>query len=261
LPGRERARRVAGADQSRLTDRSSTVSVAQAARRRERAASRYQPKQVNLLLVAEAPPTDLDRYFYFENVRRADYLFHSVVPPLLGEEPSRDKARQLAALKDIGVFLIDLRSDPFDTRRDQELVPGLIERVRSIAPRRVTLIKVNVYDAACKLLRDHGLPVVDARLPFPSTGRQREFAKGFTRALLAAGSELSVSTDGAARQEFPVVPEQVEPPPAGCFVGVGFAFDADETTLLRRLLHACDGSHSCHCRQVGSNGQVWPIVS
>jgi hypothetical protein len=161
--------------------------VAKAKQRRDKAAARYRPKRVKLLLVAEAPPTELDRYFYFEDVPRADYLFRGVVPSLLGEEPSRSKARQLAALKDLGVFLIDLRPDPFDTRSDADLVPSLVKRVRSITPHHVILIKVNVYDAAYKPLKDAGLPVVDERLPFPSTGRQLEFTAGFRRALKSAG--------------------------------------------------------------------------
>lgn len=161
--------------------------LAKAAERRGRAATRYRPKRVELLLVAEAPPTELDRYFYFEDVSRADYLFRGIVPALLGEEPSRSKARQLAILRDTGVFLIDLRPDPFDTRSDADLVPELVERVRSIAPQHVILIKVNVYDVAYKPLRDAGLAVVDERLPFPSTGRQLEFAAGFRRSLKSAG--------------------------------------------------------------------------
>ena len=46
-----------------------------ARRRRDRAARKYRPKQVELLLVAEAPPAALDRYFYFEDVREQDSLF------------------------------------------------------------------------------------------------------------------------------------------------------------------------------------------
>jgi hypothetical protein len=41
----------------------------------------------------------------------------------------------------------------------------------------VILVKVDVYDAAFEALRDAGIAVVDERIPFPSTGRQTEFAK------------------------------------------------------------------------------------
>jgi hypothetical protein len=38
------------------------------ARRRDAAARRYRPETIQLLLIAEAPPSALDRYFYFEDV-------------------------------------------------------------------------------------------------------------------------------------------------------------------------------------------------
>jgi hypothetical protein len=45
-----------------------------ARRRREELSAKYRPDQVRLLLVAEAPPTDLSRYFYFEvGLTRAVY--------------------------------------------------------------------------------------------------------------------------------------------------------------------------------------------
>jgi hypothetical protein len=38
---------------------------------RQAAAAKYRPEKVRLLLVAEAPPGDESRYFYFEDVTRA----------------------------------------------------------------------------------------------------------------------------------------------------------------------------------------------
>jgi hypothetical protein len=38
----------------------------QARQRRDAAAAEYRPEPIELLLVAEAPPSSLDRYFYFE---------------------------------------------------------------------------------------------------------------------------------------------------------------------------------------------------
>jgi hypothetical protein len=53
-----------------------TTGTADEARaRRAEAAARYRPKAVRLLLVAEAPPSALDRYFYFEDVPEQDSLF------------------------------------------------------------------------------------------------------------------------------------------------------------------------------------------
>src|SRR3954467_13749513 len=69
-----------------------------AARERRRAAERYEPDVVDLLLVAEAPPSALDRFFYFEHVTTHDSLFRYVVRGILGETPSRDKAPYLDEL-------------------------------------------------------------------------------------------------------------------------------------------------------------------
>ena len=134
------------------------------------------------------PPDELDRYFYFPTVAKADYLFWAVVPHLLGEEPTRlDKRAQLAALQKKGVFVIDLKPDPCDPAPLDSFVDDLVDRVLKLEPARAILVKVDVYDAAFEKLRDAGVHVVDARLPFPSTGRQPEFATGFRTALAAAG--------------------------------------------------------------------------
>lgn len=133
------------------------------------------------------PPDELDRYFYFPTVTRADYLFQAVVPHLLGEEPARlDKRAQLAALRDLGVFLIDLKPNPCDLAPLDSFVDGLVDRVLRLEPRHAVLVKVDVYDAAFHRLRAAGIPVIDARLPFPSTGQQTVFARGFREVLAEA---------------------------------------------------------------------------
>ena len=153
----------------------------------ETAAARYRPARVRLLLVAEAPPNASDRYFYFEKVEEHDHLFRAVVRTVLREEPARDKATQLRRLQACGVFLMDLKTDPKSGAGEDlsRFVPGLVERVVTCAPEHVVLIKANVYDLAYRPLRDANVPVVDERLPFPSSGRQTEFRDGMNRALRA----------------------------------------------------------------------------
>src|SRR5688500_11017084 len=81
--------------------------------RRAEAARRYQPDQVELLLVAEAPPSAPERYFYFEDVREQDSLFRYVARGILKREPTRqNKPQLLGELRDCGVFLVDLKLDP-----------------------------------------------------------------------------------------------------------------------------------------------------
>jgi hypothetical protein len=156
-----------------------------ARRRRELYASRYRPYVVDLLIVAQAPPAELDRYFYYRDVRRQDSLFREVARSVLKVEPTRDNKRELLdALRDRGVFLIDVSLEPIPKGTPLgPMIPGLIRRVRRLGPRRIILVKADVYSAAFSPLRDSGLPVVDADIPFPGYGRQIEFRDAFGRAL------------------------------------------------------------------------------
>jgi hypothetical protein len=160
-------------------------SAAETARaRREREAARYKPDEIDLLLVAEAPPNALERYFYFDDVREQDSLFRYVCRGVLGREPTREgKAADLAELRDRGVFLIDLQEEPVDGTPHREFVPRLVERCRELSPRKIILIKAPVFDAACVPLKSAALPVSAVRIPFPGSGRQREFEAAFRRAL------------------------------------------------------------------------------
>lgn len=153
--------------------------------RRETAARKYMPEQVNLLLIAEAPPAAHDRYFYFENVKSNDWLFNGVTEVVLGQKPDRSKkAHILAHLKERGVFLIDLKQDPVDKSSLKNCVPDLVRRCALLKPRRIILIKATVFDIAYRSLRDAGLPVVNKRIYFPSNGRQKDFRNQFAEALV-----------------------------------------------------------------------------
>ena len=157
---------------------------AEAHERRASAAPRYRPATIKLLLVAEAPPSALDRYFYFHDVDTHDSLFRHVARSILHVEPTRaNKAELLEQLKDRGVFLIDLKEDPVDGTPLTNHVPGLLERIRRLHPEMIILIKATVHDAAYRALVEAGLPVVPERVPFPGSGQQRRFEEAFGRAL------------------------------------------------------------------------------
>jgi hypothetical protein len=155
-----------------------------AAARRRRAAARYRPVDVDLLLVAKAPPTALDRYFYFEDVRGQDALFRHVAARLLRRKPTRaNKAELLAELCRRRVFLIDVLEDPFDGGSLSAHVPELVDRIRRLDPNWIVLIKADVFRAAYRALAAAGLPVSPVRVPFPSSGQQERFRVAFPRAL------------------------------------------------------------------------------
>ena len=164
------------------------MAIEAARERRRRAAERYRPDVVDLLLIAEAPPSALDRFFYFEHVPTHDSLFRYVVRGILGETPTRDKAPYLDELRARGVFLVHLCEDPFSSRREAVpgCVPGLVRRCRELRPRRVILIGAGTFDHAYDALVRAGLPVTDMRLPYPGSGQQRRFAEGFALALRTA---------------------------------------------------------------------------
>ena len=160
------------------------TSAAELLRQRARAAARYKPEPIDLLIVAEAPPSEPSRYFYFEDVRTQDALFRYVASTILGERPTREnKPDLLLKLRDRGVFLIDLKLDPADGSPLARHVPALVERCRALRPRAVILIKTTVYDAAYRPPRTSRTPVVDERIPFPGSGQQKRFEEAFTRAL------------------------------------------------------------------------------
>jgi hypothetical protein len=161
------------------------VTANEARLRREQATTRYRPEAVRLLLIAEAPPSGLDRYFYFDDVARHDSLFQYVVRAVLGVEPSRsEKAGQLRRLSDAGVFLIDLKQDPKKPGDDLEVfVPDLVARATALDPRHVITIKANVCDLVQQPLRAAGIRVVDQRVPFPGSGQQRRFLEAMAAAL------------------------------------------------------------------------------
>lgn len=155
----------------------------QARARRELSARQFKPERIDLLLVAEAPPSALDRYFYFSDVREQDSLFRYLCRALLEREPTREgKADLLAELRDRGVFLIDLQEEPRDSTPLSKLVPALVERCKSLDPGWIVLIKTTVFDAAHAALVEAGLPVSSVRVPFPGSGQQTRFLDAVDRA-------------------------------------------------------------------------------
>jgi hypothetical protein len=155
-----------------------------ARRRRERAAERYRPARIDTLLVSEAPPSALDRFFYFEDVAEHDSLFRHVVQAVLGEKPTRDKAPYLEELREKGWFLVHVSEDPFRDRAVlPPLLPDLLARCEQLAPRRIVVVGAPLYDLLRGPMHHAALPLVDRRLPYPGSGQQRRFLEGF-RALV-----------------------------------------------------------------------------
>lgn len=166
--------------------------------RRTQAAEQYRPDRIRLLLIAEAPPADPNRYFYFHEVNAHDSLFRHVARSLLGVEPTREnKPELLAQLQQQGTFLIDLKPDPVDSTSLNSYVPALMHRVHGLSPERIVLIKATVYDAAHATLAAAGLPVSSVRVPFPGSGQQTNFSQAFAKAVRESEADTVATPEPA----------------------------------------------------------------
>ena len=139
-------------------------------------AERYRPARVRHLFVAPFPPGAPDRSFYTEDVTVHDSLFRSVARVVLGSPGARaDKPRVLGRLRDEGVFLVHLATDPVRTADLPAWVPSLVARVQDLDPDHVLLVGAACHDLVLRPLQEAGAPVVDVRIPFPGSGQQRRF--------------------------------------------------------------------------------------
>ncbi len=163
----------------------------------ENARLKYKPEKIKYLLIAEAPPDSLERFFYYENVKQHDYLFLGIVEALYPElkqiflaskRNSEIKKAILQKLSADGFYLIDLSDLPLSLLHEslKNQLPKLIEKMKNVTDRQtqIILIKANVYDTAFTILKTHGFKkVVDVRIPFPGQGNQNKFQVEFKKAL------------------------------------------------------------------------------
>ena len=162
----------------------------------EQAREKYKPDEIKYILVAEAPPESLDRFFYFLNVKSYDWLFLGVMQTLYPQQKDeyimrkRDsslKEKLLLQFKEDGFYHIDLLDYPLSyyTGNLSETKSELIKKVKKLANERtqIILIKANVYDTAFVDLKESGFNVIDKRIDFPASGGQIKFQEKFNAAL------------------------------------------------------------------------------
>ena len=159
-----------------------------------KAAAKYRPKKTRLLFVAEAPPSSIDRYFYFENVKRDDWLWIALMKELFPADwvsttsERQRKADWLLRFKNKGCQLMDAVKEPIrgTHRKRVAAIEGgaskLIAEIEKIKPKQVILVKATVHEALFQKMKIAGLAVANQEpLPFPSSGRQQEFHCKFNR--------------------------------------------------------------------------------
>jgi len=156
------------------------------------ARNKYRPTRINVLLVAESPPSS-GGYFYAEKAIGKDHLFRETMKALKlwpVDRPMRkgcDKRPMLKRFRSLGFFLIDTCELPVDKmpprRRRLCTIQGastLPNRVKQLSPVRILIVKKTVFDPARCALRIAGFEdrILNKRaLPFPSHGNQRRFRR------------------------------------------------------------------------------------
>jgi hypothetical protein len=153
--------------------------------------------RIKVLFVAEAPPGNSERFFYFKHVRTHDWLYLGLmralypdVRELRAPDLRKLKAIYLQRFQGDGYYLVDACDYPMPPRPTQAVkrqalkssLPNLIERIRELVDPEtpVVLISSTVYSVCRQPLIEAGINVINASaIDFPSSGRQREFHKTF----------------------------------------------------------------------------------
>lgn len=159
------------------------------------ARAKYKPEFIKLLLIAEAPPEETKRFFYYERVENNDWLYLAVVKALcMCEDYNVKKIRSnkkkiLQYLQQDGIFLMDLSPVPLKWAVTAELhkkdFMQRLENEKAICKDAtdIILIKANVYDCLYHDLIEKGYKVQNQRIPFPASGQQQNFAEKMKKAL------------------------------------------------------------------------------
>lgn len=169
------------------------------------ARQKYEPTTIKYLLIAESPPDDPERFFYYEDVKEHDHLFLGVMEALYpAQKEAYLKSRRSDSLKkDLlkqfqtdGFFLLDLLDIPIKSyikiHGDSYAKPvnNMVQRLQSMITLKtpIILIKENVYEILAQSLRKARFNVVNKDpIFFPAQGQQRKFQSSFQQALKAIG--------------------------------------------------------------------------
>lgn len=147
-------------------------------RAREDARRSYRPDRIEWLLIAEAPPASLDRFFYYGDVNEKDFLFIETMKVLHPDRPDQEfrpplKGEYLHRFMEDGFYLIDVFDSPIDndmrSRKKKEKVlasrHAVLRKLKELEPfmtedTKIILIKATVYELA-DALRDAGYYVAN----------------------------------------------------------------------------------------------------
>jgi hypothetical protein len=154
------------------------------------ARNKYRPGKVEVLWIAESPPSS-QGFFYFEKTTGKDHLFRETMkavgiwPENFPMHKGMDKRPYLNKFESKDYFLIDTCELPVDklddARRLQEIRKGALRitgEVRALEPKRVLIVKANVFGPVRDALEKAGLGgrILNKQpIPFPSHGWQSKY--------------------------------------------------------------------------------------
>lgn len=163
-----------------------------------KARRKYRPDRINLLFIAEAPPsTTSNRFFYFGSVRTGDSLFLEIMKVLYKDdfqsikELRKRKPEFLKRFKEDGFYLIDACDEPMNDnnahakiKRCREALPFLIKKLKKLATKETSIILISksVFEACLCFLKENRFNILNKSfLPFPGSGQQKIFRRKLSR--------------------------------------------------------------------------------
>lgn len=181
----------------------------------DRARAKYLPAdRIDLLFIAEAPPADPARFFYFDQVHQHDWLYLSLMRVLFldargltARRLREGKLDYLERFRDQAYYLIDASDHPMPANatpgvKGAQLSASLDKLVCKLsglatANTRVVLISGSVYEVCCARIKAEGFNVINTEMiDFPSSGRQQHFTRKLRRDLHTSDELLQSTIQG-----------------------------------------------------------------
>ena len=159
----------------------------------DEATEKYRPAEIKVLFVAESPPDDPNRHFYFEHVEKHDSLFINMMRVCFPSETNKQtvkqmrkvKAQYLERFKGSGFFLIDASKTSIAGKQKPDKLPilelereALVQRIRLLGASNplIILITKTVWEVYHDFLRSKGFKVAhDFPILYPGLGHQKSF--------------------------------------------------------------------------------------
>ena len=179
----------------------------------QKAREKYLPNKIKLLFVAESPPEDVKRFFYFEDVPEQDSLFIQTMRVLYNITESapfirRNKKSLLEQFQKDGFFLEDALDHPIGVsgtkakisvikKHQSTFMSKLSQTIDKSVP--IILIARTVYDGLGNLLIQKGYNVLNTEMiDFPGRSGQSKFRVKMGKALQLFRTIGEATKDGRA---------------------------------------------------------------